>query len=148
MHYLGHIIDERGNHKSEDLIRGLRKLEVRKTHINELRTFLGLVSCYNRCIKDVFTLCHPYINYCKKTNQFIWSSRCEQSVLTVQKIMSSDTVLCHLERDVPRVLAGYICILQCESWCHDFSQISRWKITIYRVFFKVTNKGRKALNHD
>ncbi|XP_054266890.1 uncharacterized protein K02A2.6-like [Macrosteles quadrilineatus] len=102
--YLGHVIDATGIHKSKDKITAITNAR-RPQNIQELRSFLGLVNYYNRFVKNLSTVLNPLHGLLKKGQSFIWDSKCEESFQNIKKRITSDTVLCHLNPDLPLILA-------------------------------------------
>ncbi|XP_054259583.1 uncharacterized protein K02A2.6-like [Macrosteles quadrilineatus] len=104
IHYLGHVIDEKGIHKCMDKVAAIAKAR-KPENVSELRIFLGLVNYYNRFIKDLATLLKPLHKLLQKGNKYVWNEQCEQSFQQIKKVISSDTVLCHYSPELPLVLA-------------------------------------------
>ncbi|XP_054276592.1 uncharacterized protein K02A2.6-like [Macrosteles quadrilineatus] len=102
--YLGHVIDNNGLHKSTEKVEAITNAK-RPSNINELRSFLGLVTYYSKFISCFSDIVYPLNNLLKKNKPFKWTSPCEQSFKKVKEEIANERTLAHFDPSLPLVLA-------------------------------------------
>lgn len=72
IHYLGHVISEKGIHTEPDKILAITSWPTPKT-LKHLRGFLGLTGYYRRFVQDYGNICKPLTTLLKK-DAFTWTA--------------------------------------------------------------------------
>lgn len=98
--YLGFRIDGNGIHKTQDKIAAIKNAKIPE-NVEELKSFMGLVTFYNRFIQNLATIAHPLYALLKKDAKWDWSDECQQSVADIKKEILSPTFLTHYKPNMP-----------------------------------------------
>ena len=61
--------------------------------VTEVRSFLGLVSYYQRFVKDFSMVAKPLTNLLKKNVPFSWSPQCQQSLEELKRRLTTAPIL-------------------------------------------------------
>uniref|UniRef100_A0A672GZN6 ribonuclease H n=1 Tax=Salarias fasciatus TaxID=181472 RepID=A0A672GZN6_SALFA len=104
LEYLGHVIDEKGLHKSPDKIRAILDAP-EPTNTTQLRSFLGLVNYYARFVPNLSAVLHPLNVLLRKEAKWEWSKECKESFQTAKEQLASERVLIHYDPALPVILA-------------------------------------------
>ena len=71
VHFLGHVVNEKGIHVNSTKIEAINKWEAPKTP-TEIRQFLGLAGYYRRFIANFSKIVQPLTVLTQKDKKFIW----------------------------------------------------------------------------
>jgi len=90
--FLGHVLI------AEGVAVFLAKIEVMKEweqprNVSDIHSFLGLAGYYRRFIENFSKIAKPMTNLLKKTNEFEWTPKCEQSFQTMKQKLTTTPVL-------------------------------------------------------
>lgn len=80
--FCGHIIDKDGLHKSQDKIDAILnapKIE----NVNQLKSFLGLVTYYSKFIPDMSTVLQPLNQLLEGDRKWKWTRECSEAVAKI-----------------------------------------------------------------
>jgi hypothetical protein len=77
IHYLGHIISEKGIAVNPKKIEAIREWSA-PNNIVEARSFMGLANYKKRFIEGFSKIAHPMTSLQKKGMKFEWTSKCEE----------------------------------------------------------------------
>lgn len=102
--YLGHVIDERGLHKSQDKVKAILDAK-RPQNTKELKSFLGLANYYNKFTPNLASTLQPLNALLKRDSKFCWTRHCEESFLKIKSQISSDNFLVHFNQELPLLVA-------------------------------------------
>ena len=103
--FCGHEIDRNGLHKTQskiDAVVNAPKIE----NVEQLRSFLGLVQYYSKFLPNLSTILRPLHELLVKGKQCKWTQQCEDAVIKVKQLITSDIVLTHYNPELPVTLAG------------------------------------------
>ena len=103
--FLGHRIDSKGIHAKENKLQAIQKAPLPR-NVTELRSFLGLVNCYEKFTPQAATLLHPLNALLCKNKTWKWFKKCQQSFESAKVALFSSSVLVHYDPDLPIRLAG------------------------------------------
>ena len=78
VHFLGHVVNEKGIHVDPAKIEAIKKWEAPKTP-TEIHQFLGLAGYYRRFIANFSTIAHPLTALTQKDKKFIWGEKREEA---------------------------------------------------------------------
>jgi hypothetical protein len=67
----------------------------------QIRSFLGLVGYYHRFIPNFSKIDKPMIKLLEKEAKFKWSPQCEESFLTLKKLLTTAPVLAQPDIEKP-----------------------------------------------
>ena len=90
--FLGHVINEKGIHPSEDKIEAVVKMNP-PSDVSGVRRFLGLVNYMGRFIPNLSELLQPLYELLKKEKVFIWGPAQQESFEQVKKILTQEPTL-------------------------------------------------------
>lgn len=91
IHYLGHIISERGVETEPEKVQVVLKWP-QPTTLKQLKGFLGLTGYYMRFIKDYGKICKPMTQLLRK-DAFQWSNEATAAFEKSKKVMTTPPVL-------------------------------------------------------
>ena len=119
--FLGFVLSEKGFSPSPDKIKAILEAP-EPTNLNELKSFIGLVTYYNRFVPNFSTVLAPLYDLTKNSNKFVWSSNCKKSFQSIKELLSNSNLLTTfngyskliLETDASPVGVGAV-LLQCEN---------------------------------
>lgn len=96
--FLGHIIDNKGIHPTEDKVEAIKEAPSPKS-LTELKSYLGLISYYRKFIpmlssrlKLLYDLCENSIDFSES-----WSDECEHVFQSSKEWLTSESVLTHYD---------------------------------------------------
>lgn len=98
--YLGFKVDEHGIHKTPGKVRATREAKTPE-NVDELKSFLGLITFYNKFIPNLATLAHPLYNLLKQDTEWNWDEECNHAVDHIKKEITSPRFLTHYQPDLP-----------------------------------------------
>ena len=101
----GHRIDSKRIHATDNKLQAIQKAPLPR-NVTELRSFLGLVNCYEKFTPQAATLLHPLNALLCKNKTWKWFKKCQQSFESAIVALSSSSVLVHYDPDLPIHLAG------------------------------------------
>ncbi|KAJ9567836.1 hypothetical protein OSB04_003802 [Centaurea solstitialis] len=78
VHFLGHVVNEKGIHVDPTKIEAIKKWEAPKTP-TEIRQFLGLAGYYRRFIANFSKIAQPLTTLTQKDKKFIWGEKQEEA---------------------------------------------------------------------
>ena len=90
--YLGHIISETGIVVDPENIRAIKDWPT-PTSVTDTRSFLGLSRYYRKFIEKLSRIACPMIALQKKENNFLWTSKCEESCQKLKKFFMTASIL-------------------------------------------------------
>jgi hypothetical protein len=61
--------------------------------MHQVRSFLGLAGYYRRFILNFSKIAKPITKLLKKGNKYVWSKDCDESFLTLKKLLTTSPVL-------------------------------------------------------
>ena len=97
---LGYKLNKDGLHMLESKIKAL--IEAREpTNVQELSSFLGMISYYRKFIYQAATLLKPLYKLLEKNVPWCWSEECMAIYVKVKEILSSKPVLVQFNPSVP-----------------------------------------------
>ncbi|UYV79824.1 K02A2.6-like [Cordylochernes scorpioides] len=102
--YLGHLIKEDGIRPLDHKVQALQKAKSLK-NISELRSFLGLVNYYGKCIPNLPDLLRPLHELLHKKNCWSWTKECEEAIEKCKSSITSERVLDPYDTTLPLFLA-------------------------------------------
>ena len=89
---MGHIISKDGISVDPSKIRDVLNWKA-PTSVPKIRSFLGLAGYYRRFVPDFSKIARPMTELLKKGVKFVWDDKCEQTFLTLRKLLTSAHVL-------------------------------------------------------
>ena len=98
--FLGHRVDREGIHALDDKIRAVCQFPT-PTHVDQIRSFLGLAGFYRQFIKGFSQIAQPLTALLKKNVPFSWSKDQETAFLSLKNALCHAPVLAFpdFERD-------------------------------------------------
>ncbi|XP_045497525.1 uncharacterized protein K02A2.6-like [Colias croceus] len=102
--YLGHKINERGLHPTEEKINDIKN-SPRPTDVTSLRTFLGMINYYQQFISNLASKLNPLYKLLQKDTKFIWNKECEQAFQELKNELCGERVLIPFHENLPVTLA-------------------------------------------
>ena len=102
--YLGYRIDAEGVHPTGSKLEVIIGAPVPQ-NIQQLRSFLGLLNCYEKCIPDLATVINPLNSLLKKNQEWAWMEDCSKAFKMAQERLTSSSVLVHFNPKWPIILA-------------------------------------------
>ncbi|XP_049276050.1 uncharacterized protein K02A2.6-like [Rhipicephalus sanguineus] len=94
--YLGHRIDAAGLHPSEKNIEAI-KLAPTPRNVTELRSFLGMLTFYNKFLPNLSTLLSPLYLLLEKKSKWSWDERENDAFRKAKAVLCSAPVLTHFD---------------------------------------------------
>jgi hypothetical protein len=92
IHYLGHVISEKGVAVDPDKIRSIMEWPTPKD-ISDIRSFMGLAGYYRRFIKGFSKIGCPITSLQKKGAKFTWTQECEERFQSLKHLLTHAPVL-------------------------------------------------------
>ncbi|GFR10294.1 uncharacterized protein K02A2.6 [Trichonephila clavata] len=105
INFLGHRIDSKGLHKTNEKISAVVNAPVPK-NVHEVKSFLGLVNFYGKFCENLATIANPLNNLTKKNVRFLWSKDCQVAFEQIKKEICSSKDLMHYDPSLPLTLAS------------------------------------------
>ncbi|KHJ97663.1 hypothetical protein OESDEN_02354 [Oesophagostomum dentatum] len=103
--YLGCIIDKDGRHPDPEKIEVILQMPAPK-NMQEVRSFLGIVSYYGSFIAEMRRLRAPLDSLLKKNATFRWTKECEAAFNRAKEVLASDLLLTHFDPSLPIIVAA------------------------------------------
>ena len=75
----------------------------RPTDVSELRSFLGMINYYSKCIKDFSSKLHPLYELLSDKTKWLWSESREAAFLWAKEILSIEQILVHNDPNKPLI---------------------------------------------
>ena len=92
VHFLGHVINEKGIHVDPAKIEAIKKWEAPKTP-TEIRQFLGLAGYYRRFIANFSKIAQPLTTLTQKDRKFDWGEKQEEAFQTLKQKLCNAPIL-------------------------------------------------------
>lgn len=102
--YLGHAIDEKGVHPTQEKVRAIKEAPVPK-NVTELRSFLGILNYYGKFMANLSTQLAPLHELLQKKRVWSWGPRQKKAFELAKGALQEDTLLVHYDGSKPLVLA-------------------------------------------
>ena len=102
--YLGHVINEKGIQPTKEKVEAIHNLRAPKD-LHELRVLLGMVNYYAKFMPNQATLLAPWYQLLQKDTSFYWSKECDDAMMQLKRMLTSDKLLVHFDPNKPIVLA-------------------------------------------
>lgn len=118
--YLGYKVNKDGIFSDESKTEAVRSAP-RPNNVNELQSFLGLVSYLSKFIPNASSLLYPLNQLLHKDKKWYWSKECEISFNKVKEILTDSNFLIHFNPNMPLKLKcdaspyGLGCVLMHEK---------------------------------
>ena len=98
--FLGHRIDADGIHPTEEKLRAIVQVPAPK-NVQELRSFLDLISYYGKFIHNAATILSPLNSLLRKDVTWTWTKECQRSFNLAKETLVSSKVLTHYDPSLP-----------------------------------------------
>jgi hypothetical protein len=92
IHYLGHIILEKGIVVDPEKIKSIRGWTTPR-NVSDIRSFMGLARYYRRFIVGLSKISHPITSLQKKGTKFEWTLKCKKNFNPLKELLTSAPVL-------------------------------------------------------
>ena len=92
--YLGHRIDAEGLHPLDDRVRAIRDAPT-PTSVSELKSYLGMLSYYNKFLPNLSSLLHPLHRLWRKDVPWVWGKFQVKAFVNSKKLLLSSNCLTH-----------------------------------------------------
>lgn len=102
--YLGHVIDEKGLHPTDEKVAALREAPTPKNS-TELRSFLGIVNYYGKFLPNLATKLKPLYNLLCKNKKWVWTDQHDTAFRLAKEALQTDSVLVHYDGKKKLILA-------------------------------------------
>ena len=104
LEYLGHVIDIEGLRPTEDKVKAIRSAP-EPQNVNELRSFIGLITYYCKFICQMANKCAPLYNLLKDGVKWNWDDSCKEAFKLLKDDITNDNVLVHYDPKAKLTLA-------------------------------------------
>lgn len=91
LEYLGHVLDERGIHPSEEKVRAIQEAPA-PTNVKELQAFLGLLNYYGRFLPQQGTVLAPLYRLLRGNEVWRWTEAEQSAFVKCKDLLTSDQV--------------------------------------------------------
>lgn len=98
--YLGHIIKNNTITPLKDNLIAIKDFPVPQTKKN-IRQFLGKINFYGKYIPNISVILDPLHNLLKKDQKFTWTEKCQESFVTIKKLLCLKPILEIFDPDLP-----------------------------------------------
>jgi hypothetical protein len=102
--FLGYLIDKHGIHPSPEKLRAIRDAP-HPQNVTELKSYLGLLSYYNRFMPHLPTVLFPLYRLLHQDTVWHWKNEEEMAFTKSKEIITSDSVLVHFDPSLDLILA-------------------------------------------
>ncbi|KAI3717497.1 hypothetical protein L1987_69148 [Smallanthus sonchifolius] len=92
VHFLGHVINEKGIHVDPSKIEAIKNWSTPKTP-SEIRSFLGLAGYYRRFISNFSKVALPLTTLTQKDKPFVWEQKQEDAFQLLQQKLCDSPIL-------------------------------------------------------
>ncbi|GJR57109.1 putative nucleotidyltransferase, ribonuclease H [Tanacetum coccineum] len=96
VHFLGHVVNEKGIHVDPAKVEAIKKWEVPRTPM-KIRQFLGLAGYYRSFIENFSKIAKPLMKLIHKTKEFVWEEVQEKAFQTLKNKLCDAPILSLLE---------------------------------------------------
>ena len=103
--YLGHQIDQHGIRADPSKIEAISNAP-EPTNVQELRSFLGLLSYYGKFIPNLSSILHPLNPLLKDNQKWEWTNERSQAFKRTKDQLTPSEVLTHYDPKLPITLAA------------------------------------------
>ena len=145
--YLGHIIDAKVLHPLASKVEAIQNAPA-PTNVNELQSFIGLISYYGKFLSNMSTVMAPLYELLRKDTDWAWEKDQIEAFDKCKTLINSDSVLVHFDPQYPVVLAcdaspyGIGCVLS-----HSIDGIEK-PIAFYSRTLKPAEKNYSVLDKE
>ena len=145
--YLGHIIDAKGLHPLASKVEAIQNAPA-PTNVNELQSFIGLISYYGKFLSNMSTVMAPLYELLRKDTDWAWEKDQIEAFDKCKTLIISDSVLVHFDPQYSVVLAcdaspyGIGCVLS-----HSIDGIEK-PIAFYSRTLKPAEKNYSVLDKE
>ena len=94
--YLGHRIDAKGIHPTEDKVQAIKDAPIPE-NVSQLRAFLGLMNYYSKFIPQAAARLAPLYKLLEKNTAWQWTEQCTSAFQESKLLLTSDAVLAHYD---------------------------------------------------
>ena len=98
--FLGHVVSVQGVSTDPEKIRAIVDWPT-PTCVKDVRSFLGMVGCYRRFIRDFSTVARPMNQLLEKDVPFAWNEDVDRSFQVLKKALSSAPILSFPDFSLP-----------------------------------------------
>ena len=98
--YCGHTISKEGIHTMPSKVDAIQNAPAPET-VSQVRSFVGLVTYYQRFIPDMATMLNPLTSLLQKDRQFQWTPERAAAFHQVKTVLASSKVLAHYDANLP-----------------------------------------------
>ena len=103
--YCGHVISSEGLHTLPSKVEAIGAAPA-PTDVSQVRSFIGLVTYYQRFIPKMSTILSPITALLQKDKPFCWTAECDAAFQEVKQILASKQVLTHYDAKLSVRLAS------------------------------------------
>lgn len=104
LRFLGHMVNAQGIQPDEDHLSAILHAPAPKD-APQLRSFIGLLSWYNKFIPNFATVVEPLRACIRQGSDFVWSEEAQQSFDAVKKLLIDSPALSLFDPDLPTVVS-------------------------------------------
>ena len=97
--YCGHTISKEGIHTMPSKVDAIQNAPAPET-VSQVRSFVGLVTYYQRFIPDMATMLNPLTSLLQKDRQFQWTPECAAAFHQVKTVLALSKVLAHYDANL------------------------------------------------
>ena len=101
--YLGHKIDAEGLHPLDDRVRAIKDAPT-PTSVSGLKSYLGMLSYYNKFLPSLSSLLYPLHRLLRKDTPWVWGTA-QSKAFTVSKKLLSSNCRTHFDSSLELTLA-------------------------------------------
>ena len=109
MVYLGHVVDSEGLHPNPDKVEAVAEA-LRPRNVQELKSFLGLLTYYDKFLPNLSTILVPLNALLSKDTPWTWNRSTDQAFLAAKQLLISSEVLVHYDPELTPPSLRCICI--------------------------------------
>ena len=102
--YIGHYLDADGIHCTKDKLEAIMNMRAPE-NVTELRSFLGLITYYQKFIPNLSSMFQPLHELLQKDVPWEWTAECEQAMQQAKDILMREPVLIPFDPKRKLVLA-------------------------------------------
>ena len=103
--YLGFIFDADGRHPDAENVRIIHQMPT-PTDVGTLRSFLGLINCYNAFLPSLHNIRAPLNRLLAQNVPWCWSAECEHAFVKLKRLFTSNLLLTHYDPHKPIIVAA------------------------------------------
>ena len=98
--YFAFVVDRHGIHPSPRKIQAIQEVP-EPQNATELKSFLGLVNYYRKCIPDMSTLVHPLNRLLMFDTPWAWTETCQVAFKKLKELLLHSPLLAHYDPNKP-----------------------------------------------